>query len=81
MPLDVTIDILNQQGCVPDWCGFIEHAIRCGWHLDRTVHRLEIAVLDIYGQEYFKVWREKMSLYLKYREARKQSSSDSDKTP
>ena len=68
LPLDLIIEILLENDKVPDWCGFVEQAIKYNWNLQRTLFRLEVAIIDVFGNEYAKVWRSKMDSYVSLRD-------------
>jgi len=64
VPLEITLDSLNELNCVPDWIAFIDQSIKCGWVLERTLLKLEIAIKDVYGSHYYNEWKIKMDFYL-----------------
>ena len=63
LPLDLALTAINQQGLVPDWIGFWEHALDKGWIPKGTRLRIEAAILEVYGQEYLEQWQRRMLLY------------------
>lgn len=60
LPLDLMIDAMDQRGYMVDWVDFIEESKEKGWPLHRTTHRLQEAVSDVYGPEFWKHWENRL---------------------
>lgn len=67
IPLDLAVDTVKEAGCVPDWVGFYDKAVKSGWNAKSALIKLESAVLEVYGTEYLESWQKRMTLYLKSR--------------
>lgn len=64
LPLDFVIEELHERGVMPDWCEFIKHAVRCKWNIKRTVNRLHMVVVNVYGTHFAEGWKEKMDIFV-----------------
>jgi hypothetical protein len=63
LPLEDVLDSFKENDLVPDWLDFWRESQTCGWHPERTLHRLELAVESVYGQEFVVGWRKRMDLF------------------
>ncbi len=59
LPLDVTIQILNEKGFMPDWIDFYNQATEAGWKPKSTHQKLKATITDIYGDEFAENWNTK----------------------
>ena len=64
MALDDVLESLRENDLVPDWIDFWRESQVCGWHPQRTLHRLELAIESVYGSEYLGEWKKRMTRYL-----------------
>lgn len=63
MPLDLIFDYLKDNNMMPSWIHFYEDAVNGGWK-DKTINlRLNEAILDVYGKDFFNQWNTKFEYY------------------
>ena len=53
IPLDIVLEFLQTRDLVPSWPHFYEEAISSGWTHKTTILRMETAITDTYGIEYW----------------------------
>lgn len=61
LPLEVVLDEFKKEGIVPDWTGFFREAVELGRNPDRVQLEMEMAVREVYGLEYFKNFKYKLT--------------------
>jgi len=70
LPLEILLGLLKDNHMVMDWVAFFEDAMVAQWPVDRTVIKIETALLDIYGTEYKNMVVRRMKDYLFYKYSR-----------
>lgn len=55
--LEDVIEKTKNENSIIDWLEFFIKSVNAGWNPERTIKRLELAVLDSYGLEFFKIWK------------------------
>lgn len=46
LPLDVQLDVLHENNCVPDWKEFVQSAYKAGWKGRKIYNECVYAVVD-----------------------------------
>ena len=64
LPLEITLDKLNEKNMLPDWIEFWQSAMKAGWTQERTWIMLTSSIGDVLGPEFRKEWEKRMKLGL-----------------
>jgi hypothetical protein len=46
------LEMCNNQNMIPDWIDFCSDALKNQWNPKTIINRLDLPLLDIYGQEF-----------------------------
>ena len=49
VPLDVLLEGIRDQGCLPDWEAFVVEAVEAGMSVKRAIAKLEPCLVDVFG--------------------------------
>lgn len=61
IPLDLIVSFLNEHNLMLDWLDFLRDSEKEGWPRERTIHRLQETVGDVYGPEWAAEWSKRMA--------------------
>lgn len=61
LPLEVILDIFKKEDIVPDWISFFRDSVENGRSPDRVQLEMEVAIREVYGEEYYKSFNYKMT--------------------
>jgi hypothetical protein len=67
LPLDYTLEILDNENMVVDWVDFYEESLRYGWSAKTSLNRIENAVNDYYGMKYKDEVMKRIHFYIQSR--------------
>ena len=49
---------------VVNWCEFIDTAFDHGWKIETVLRKLEEAIIDVYGRDYWEQLKSKIVVYI-----------------
>lgn len=65
LPLNTLFEVLDMNNYIPCWITFNEDALKAGWTQKTIIARLEDAILDVYGKQFYDQWRVRFYKVLK----------------
>lgn len=64
LPLDIILDLCQENDLMPSWIHFYDDAIKQGW-VDKTIfNRLETNISDTYGKSFWLSVKKRLELYI-----------------
>jgi len=63
-PLPDLLDRLKSTNSVPCWVSFVESSKKCGWKRRTVLSKVEEAVVDIYGSQFWNEMKPKLLIVL-----------------
>lgn len=64
LPLDIILDLCQENNLMPSWTHFYDDAITQGW-IDKTIfNRLETNISDTYGKSFWLSVKKRLELYI-----------------
>jgi hypothetical protein len=65
IPLEITLDKLNESNMICDWIQFWKDGIKAGWPPKRILITLTSVVGDVYGPEFREEWEFRMKAWIR----------------
>lgn len=64
LPIDMMLDQFSENNIVVDWAEYVDVAHQHGWRDDTILRKLEEAIIDVYGKQYWLVFETKIKMYM-----------------